>query len=368
MAKHRSFKLEKFIKGVNNDLLKAYFTRHNVPVAEGFVFDKESIHDFLDGISDDGKRTYIEEEMQCINDIADRARKYLEKAVRDYGIQVRDDEPSETTAMRVFLRGEEAFSLAYDFYLFVVYSEKLSHHKFDRNNCNFADDRVALLKSAIEQHFKDTGKSEHCDVRWRKQGDKHIILVAHGDFMKTHLIFEKGKVEIDSYRPAKEDMLVFDSTNCVLSVNTSGHGDADKKKYIEIFGNAILGMDQIDESTFNNTLVVLDPIKNGSFNYSGNDDVESVHLTEVRVKCRGSRVIRVAIGCGDVPQALSDLNLSLDNSEYVSAKLRFYIKRSGKKAKSITVEIKPPENTKLPEKAEKGIIESYLRDNGVLLT
>ena len=368
MAKHRSFKLEKFIKGVNSDLLKVYFTRHNIPVVEGFVFSIDNIHDFLDGITDDGLRSYVEEELHCINDIADRARNYLEHAVRDYGIAVQEDEPSETTAMRVFLHGEEAFSLAYDYYLFVVYSEKLSHHKFDTNNCNFADDRISLLKSAIEQHFKDTGKSEHCDVRWRSNGDKHIVLVAHGDFMKTHLIFESSKVEIKSFRPAKEDMLVFDSNNCVLSVNTSGRSDTDKKKYIEIFGNAILGIDQVDESTFNNTLVVLDPIKDGSFSYSGNDDVDSVHLTEVRVKCRGSRVIRVAIGCGDVPQALSDLGLSLDDSEYVSAKLRFYIKRSGKKPKSITVEIKPPENTKLPEKAEKGIIESYLRDNGVLLT
>ena len=368
MARHRSFKLEKFVKGVNNDLLKEYFTRNDVPVTEGFVFNKDNIHEFLDGIDDDGKRSYIEEEMQCINDIADRARNYLEMAVRDYSIAVQEDEPSETTAMRVFLHSEEAFSLAYDFYLFVVYSEKLSHHKFDHNNCNFADDRVARLKNAIEQHFKETGKSEHCDVRWRQQGDKHVVLIAHGDFMKTHLIFDKGKVEIDSFRPAKEDMLVFDSRNCVLSINTSGRGDADKKKYIEIFGDAILGMDQVDESTFNNTLVVLDPIKNGSFDYTGNDDVESVRLTEARVKCRGSREYKVTVNSGDVRQAFSEMNLSMQDVEFVSVKLRFYIKRSGKKSKSVTVEVKPPENTKLPERAEKGIIESYLRDNGVLLT
>jgi len=368
MAKHRSFKLEKFIKGVNNDLLKAYFTRQNIPVAEGFVFSIDNIHDFLDGIADDGLRSYVEEELHCINDIADRARNYLERAIRDYSIEVQDDEPSETTAMRVFLHSEEAFLLAYDFYLFVVYSDKLSHHKFENNNYNFDEDHVARLKSAIELHFKDTGKSEHCDVRWRSHGDRHVVLIAHGDFMKTHLIFEKGKVEIKSFRPAKEDMLVFDSNNCVLSINTSGYGDADKKKYIEIFGNTILGMDQIDESTFNNTLVVLDPIKNGTFDYSGNDDVESVRLTEARVKCRGSREYKVTVNSGDVRQAFSELNLSMQDVEFVSAKLRFFINRSGKKAKSITVEIKPPENTKLPEKAEKGIIEAYLRDNGVLLT
>ena len=368
MAKHRSFKLEKFIKGVSNDLLKAYFVKYKVSVAEGFVFDKDNIHDFLDGITAEGLQSYLEEKMHCINDVADRARNYLELAVRDYSIEVQDDEPSETTAMRVFLHGDDAFSSAYDHYLFVVYSEKLSHHKFDHNNCNFGEDRVALLKNAIEQHFKDTGKSEHCDVRLRKQGNKHVVLIARGDFMKTHLIFDGGKVEIESFRPAKEDMLVFNPANCVLSVNTSGRSDADKKRYIEIFGNAILEMDQIDESVINNTLVVLEPIKDGTFDYSGNDDVESVHLTEARVKCRGAREYRVTVNSGDVKQSFSELSISMQNVEFISAKLQFRIKRSGKKPKRITVEIKPPENTKLPEKAEKGIIESYLRDNGVLLT
>jgi len=367
MAKHRSFKLEKFIRAVDNDLLKAYFTKRKVTVPDDIVFDKDNIHDFLDGIGNDNKRSYIEEELQCINDIADRARSYLERAKREYNIQVQDNELSETTAMRVFLHSEEAFSLAYDFYLFVVFSEKLSHHKFEHNNCDFADDKIAQLKSAIEAHFKETGKSENCDIRWRSDGDKHIVLIAHGDFMKTHLVFDEGKVDIKSFRPAKEDMLVFDARKCILSVNTSGYSDADKKKYIEIFGNAILGLDKIDDKTLNSTLVVIDPIKNGSFNYSGNEHIESIRLTEVRVKCRGTQVIRVAIGCGNVTQAFSDLGLSLGDAEYVSAKLRFCIRRSGKKAKSITVEIKPPENTKLPEKKEKGIIEAYLREQGVLL-
>lgn len=128
-------------------------------------------------------------------------------------------------------------------------------------------------------------------MRWRKQGDRYVVLVAHSDFMKTHLIFEKRKAEIKSFRHAKENMFVFDSRNCVLSINTSGRGDADKKKYIEIFGDAILGMDQADESTFNNMLVALDPIKNGSFDYSGNDNIEYVLLTKTRLKCRGIKGI-----------------------------------------------------------------------------
>jgi hypothetical protein len=39
MAKHRSFKLEKFVTGVNSDLLKTYFTRKNVSVADVYPID-----------------------------------------------------------------------------------------------------------------------------------------------------------------------------------------------------------------------------------------------------------------------------------------------------------------------------------------
>ena len=55
------------------------------------------------------------------------------------------------------------------------------------------------------------------------------------------------------------------------------------------------------------------------------------------------------------------------NAEFVSAKLKFLVKRDGKKSKSFTVEIKPPENSKIPQKKEKQIIEDYLKEQGVLL-
>lgn len=368
MAKHRSFKFDKFIKMVDEELLRAYFLKRELTIPADMKLDSEKIEKLLDSIKDAKTRSDIEEELHCINDTADRARGYVERAKNEYHIQVTEDETSETTAMRVFLHSEEAFSLAFDFYLYVVYSEKLSHHKFGQCKCDFTKDKVEQFKAAVERHFKDSGKSENCNIRERVDEDKHIILIARGDFMKSHLVFEEGKVRIRSFRPAKEDMLVFDKRNSVLSINTSGWNDIDKKTYIEIFGNAILGLDKIDEKTIEGTLVILDPIKNGSFNYSGKGDVESVHLTEVRVRYNGSKIIKVTINCGDVRQAFSDLGLSSGGAEYISAKLRFYIRRSGKKSKSITVEIRPPENTKLPEQREKGIIEDYLREQGVLLT
>jgi len=55
------------------------------------------------------------------------------------------------------------------------------------------------------------------------------------------------------------------------------------------------------------------------------------------------------------------------NAEFVSAKLKFMMKRDGKKSRGVTVEVRPPENSKIPQKKEKQIIEDYLREQGVLL-
>ncbi|MFA4905021.1 MAG: hypothetical protein WC645_00805 [Candidatus Margulisiibacteriota bacterium] len=367
MAKHRSFKLDKYLKAVDAGLRAEYFTKHSLTFPAGINFDDDSLDKFLETIAE-AKRVEIEEQLHCINDTAEQARDCLEQACQQFSIQKQDDETSETTAMRVFLKGEDAFSLAFDAYLYYVLSEKLSHHKFQSGTANFGDGQFPQFRSAVEAHFKDCGKSDHCDIRHRQDGDKHILLVARGDFMKTHLIFDeaKGKPDISSFRPAKEDMLVYNTTNKVLSMSLSGRSDDDKKKYLEMFGSAFLGLAQIDDATLNNSLVDIDPIKKRTFNFNGNEQIESVKLIEVNAKV-GNGGIRMILRSNDLAN-MQGYGIGKDgNAEFVSAKLKFFVKRDGKKSKGYVVDIRPPENSKIPQKKEKQIIEAFLREQGVLL-
>lgn len=186
--------------------------------------------------------------------------------------------------------------------------------------------------------------------------------------MKTHLIFDdqQNKPDIRSFRPAKEDMLVFDPNNNVLSMSLSGHSDDDKEKYLEMFGGTFLGVTQIDNSTVNNSLVDLDPIKNRTFNFGGNEQVESVKLTEINAKLRGG-AMRLILKSSDLA-GVQGYGVGADGAaEFVSAKLKFFVKREGKKSKGFVVEVRQSGNSKIPQKKEKQIIEDYLREQGVLL-
>ncbi|MCX5778763.1 MAG: hypothetical protein NTU66_06080 [Elusimicrobia bacterium] len=368
MAKHRgSFKLDKFLKALDPQLRVQYFAKYSIVFPSDLNFDDDSLAKFWGAIAEE-KRVGIEEELHCINDTADQARDCLEQACREFFIQKQDDETSETTAMRVFLKGEDAFSLAFDAYLYYVLSEKLSHHKFQKVTLNFSDGQIPQFKAAVEAHFKDCGKSGHCDIRHRVDGDKHILLIARGDFMRTHLVFDetKGKPDISSFRPAKEDMIVFNKSNNVLSMSLSGRSDDDKQKYLEMFASAFLGVAQIDDATLNKSLVDIDPIKKRTFNFSGNEQIESVKLTEVNAKV-GNGAMRLILKSSDL-SSIRGYGIGADGgAEFVSAKLKFFIKRDGKKSKGFVVEIKPPENSKIPQKKEKQIIEAYLKEQGVLL-
>jgi len=366
MAKHRSFTLDKFLKAVDPELRSTYFLNNGITFPDDISLEDDGFDDFWNGI-EEAQRVEIEEELHCINDTADRARDCLQRAVEEFDIPTEEDETSETTAMRVFLHSEEAFSYAFDFWLYYhINSEKLSHHKFQNIKPDFSEPRVALFRGSVERYFNDCGKSEHCDVRYRTDGDRQIFLVARGDFMKTHLVFdeEKGKPDVRSFRPAMEDMLVFNKGNNVLSLSVRGRRDEDKKKYLEMFGSAFLGVDKIDDSTLNDSLVDLDPIRKRSFSYEGNEHIEGIHLTEVRARLGG---FLLTLRSTDVSGHLQRFGLGSDGTEYLSAKLKFFIKREGKKTKKIAVEIKPPENSKVPEKKEKAIIEDYLREQGILL-
>lgn len=364
MQRHRSFKLDKFVKAVDDKLLKAYFKKQDLTVPESLVLNADKINEILDNIEGEDKRLDIEEEMHRINDIADNSRPYLQDVVSTLAIETNDNDTAETVAMKVRLHSEEAFLLAYDYYRYTIY-DKLSHHQFKEGKYN--SDKITDFKKEVEQYFKGCNKGEYCIIRERTAEDRNIIFIARGDFTKTHQVFEKDRIKTQSFRPAKEDMLVFNKKNSVLSLTTSIKGDEEKRKYIEMFGKSILGLAEIPESVFNNALVSLEPIKNKTFNYSGNEYVEWVKLTEVRVKQQGAGPFRLTIGAPDITKLFDRFHLGSEGTEFISARLKFAVRREGKKSKKIGVEIKPPETARLKERNEKKIIGDYLKENGVFL-
>ena len=220
----------------------------------------------------------------------------------------------------------------------------------------------------IAGHYQKQAKSEDCSVRHRVDGDNHIVFVARGDFVKTQPVWDKGTVKNRYFRPAKEDILVFNTKNRVLSLKVASRGKNDKTEYIKAFGYHVLGKHTIEAEVFKRSLVSLVPIQNGSFNYEGNEHIKWVKLVEVQMRIPKRGFIRLKINSNDLVSSLEKfLHISLEDGELISAKLRFKIEHDGKSQKPLAVELKPPERTGLTRKRDVTVIEDYLRNNDVLL-
>ncbi len=368
MVKHRGFTFEKFVYAVGEDLLKGYFSKRDIKVPLGTPLDYEHVQKLLDELGENAEKE-IDEEFRRINDVAERGQDYLETAKNEFGIQTPDDEPREKTAMRLFLReNPDAFKMAYDYYLYRTIAANLSHHQFPLGQVDCSKKCLGRFRAKIAEHYQRQAKSEDCSVRHRVDGDNHIIFVARGDFVKTQPVWENRTVKNRYFRPAKEDVLIFNTKNSVLSLKIASRGKDDKTEYIKAFGYHVLGKHRIEDEVFENSLVSLLPIQNGSFNYEGNEHIKWVKLVEVQMRIQERAPIRLKINSNDLAGALERvLGISLQDGELLSARLKFKLEHDGKLQRPVTVELKPPEQTNLNKKRDITIIEDYLRENEVLL-
>lgn len=368
MVKHRGFSREKFINAVGEDLLKKYLSERNIDVSSGLPLDYEHVQELL-GKLDENTEKQIDEELHCINDVAERGQEYLEMAKGEFGIGTPADEPREKTAMRLFLNeNPNVFQTAYDYYSWRTVGADLSHHQFPDGQADFGQHCRDQFMHRIEEHFLKQAKGRYCKIRHRVDGHNHIVFVARGDFVKTQQVWEEGRVTNDYFRPAKEDILVFNNRNHVLSLKIRSRNEADKKEYIKAFGNHILGKDKIEDEVFTGSLVSLAPIRNGSFSYEGNEHIKWVKLVHVDMRIRERGFLRLRASSPSLVGTLERmLNVSLKEGELISVRLKFGLEQDGKRQRSVTVELRPPERTSLTKKRDMTIIEDYLRENEVLL-
>ncbi len=372
MVKHRGFTLQRFLTAIGEQLFQDYLRDRGAMLADGAsVVGEAPFQQFLDGLDDQDQQAILED-FQCINDVADRGKDLLEEAKQHYGIETPADEPRERTAMRLFLQHRDgAFARAYESYRYKMLASRLQHFQLPDQQPGFGAENVERFRSDIKRFYEDQSKGEGCLVRHRQERDgKDVLLLLRGDHITTESVWKEGAPTTDFFRKAKEEVLIYNPQNAILSLKVVGRNEPAKRKYVEAFCQCFLGMDQVDNAIFSTQTVSLAPIQTGHFNYNGNGQIQWVRLAGVALKLpEGAASTTVNIMSTNVLAALQEdiRGLSLRDGTLVSAHLRFKLDYDGRSPKPITVELHANGHTDLPKKREADIIEQYLNDNGVLL-
>jgi len=369
MPQHRSLTLEKLVAGFDPSLMERYFTE-KLPADKGelpfrIIMDWPAIQEFMADERNAQATALVMEDFSRINDICEKAKNHIVRAYRQFNLSWDEDDSPENLAMRLFLDHEEAFDFAYTWYCYYHTSSTLSSHRI-RGTFKLTGAKLKKFLKEIQEWFGQLAKGRQCIVTHYDERDSTVILVKHGSYVKTVAYWKENEIDMTSFRPANEDVLLYDKGAGVLRIKASL--PKDREQYIESFSRCIMGDASLAESEDRDTVYTLKPLQDGSFNWNGNEYIQSVLLTGIKLRLPGSTEPVIHVASSDVRKSLNESlrGIRLNVGELVYAKLRFALRVDGKRPR-VSVEISPPARSNLNQKRYAEIISAYLKAQGVEL-
>lgn len=368
MPQHRSLTLEKLVKAVNPELMERYFTERlpsktNLPFR--FIMDWPAIEQFMDDERNAQATALVIEDFSRINDICEKAKNYVVRAYRQFNILWVENDSPENLAMKLFLDHEDAFDFAYTWYCYYHTSSTLSSHRI-RGAFKLTAGKLNKFLKETKEWFGQLAKGRQCIVTHYDEKDSTVILVKHGSYVKTVAYWKENEIDVTSFRPANEDVLLYDKGAGLLRIKASL--PKDREQYIESFSRCIMGDASLAASDDRDTVYALKPLQDGSFDWNGNEYIQSVLLTGIKLRLPGGTEPVIHVSSSDVRKSLDESlrGIRLNAGELTYAKLRFVLKVDGKKPR-VSVEISPPARSNLNQKRHAEIISAYLKAQGVEL-
>ncbi len=366
MPQHRRLHTKKFLDSVSESLIKEYFDRFFQGRHQFGAYDPDSVFSFIEAPENDTLKIAIEKDFERINDICEQVMNHLIDAAHAHQVEIRD-ESRENLAMRVFLFHPGAFEYAYDKFCIFNAENKVSEHNVSVDAFIITPEKIDAFKSRISGYYAGLAKGQECIVRHYIEEGKIYILVSHGSYRRSVPTWEGYEIKTLFYRPAIEDVLIYDKRAGTLSIKAPHKGD--KENYIKAFTEVIVEDGHQARRPDRDRTYTLEPLRNGTFSFAGNEEIAGITLVEVKISLPGPANSVVAIKSRDVIKSLDDDlhgKVALKDGPLLDAKFRFNLRVDGRR-RNVSFMIAPPNVTNLHRKKYADVIGAYLKENGVKL-
>lgn len=367
MPTHRSLNFETFVSAISPDVLERYLGHFNGEARPtGWaLLNAEALDEFLNRTENGEFRDIVLEQFRRINDICVRGMNLVVTAFKKFELDMPLDCSAQELAMRLFLEHREAFEYAWARYLLFAGAPKLSVYSLQTNGLEITLEKVARLERRLGEFFADDAKGR-CNIKRFDDAGETIILITRGSYMRTVACWQDDEVGITTFRPASEDVLVYDHATSKLSMKASLAKD--RERYLSVFLTDIVGRPELVEAASTGQAFSLAPIQEDTFDFAGDGVITSIDLVKVRLKLDGVEEPEIEIKSGDVRRTVDRyLKASLASGKLTYARFRFHLRPEGERPKKITFEIEPPSRTDLAQKKYADIIERYLEEQRVKL-
>jgi len=373
--KRYSNKFDTVIGVADKELLTEYFSNHlskkEIVLDKTKEFNQDYVHGLLDKLKTEEERLDIVEEIECMEDLADnffpQVREHVLNQPIQYPLEWAPQDSNETVILKIFLRHKNAYKLIYDLFLCDKSYAKLHHYSLSADNVQFEQEHIDAFKKDLQKYFEDQKQTGSCYIRQREYKGRQYILILRGDEQKTVTVLnESGDQKVHRvFRPAKEDVIVYDKENSVIAMSPGIGSTKNKLAYANAFNKHILsGNETIDKKFFStdNYLVNLKPLFDKKF-YERTADIQEIKLVYIFAIKDGTVPIDIKIASEDVLDAIKVLSLHINDNEIVSAKIEVYL--DGQRS-AIPVSLTQRSTGQIKGRKESEIVENFLRARKII--
>ena len=269
--------------------------------------------------------------------------------------------------MRLFLDHPDAFQFAWSRYLFFGVGSKLTTYPIDMPSLIITDEKVERFKTDLQQYFSRLAKGNQCLVNWFQEPGQSMLHIQRGYYVRTIARWKEDRIEIETFRPASEDLMIYDSERSDLTIK-AGLGK-EREYYVQAFATHLAGDSDLARRALNSRVFSLAPMQEGNFDYTGNGVITRVALVSAKLRLNDVHSTQVQIKSKDLMETLDSSlrGVSLNHGQLTAVRLRVQLQPENGRPATVSFDIEPPARTNLAQKRYAKIIEDYLREQGVKL-
>ncbi|MBI2868493.1 MAG: hypothetical protein HYX96_01550 [Chloroflexi bacterium] len=369
MPKHRTLSLETLINTIDWYILQQYFGRLGNRGPQAWdAFNPDAMQFFLDDPKNAEVSGIINDDFQQVNDLGQDSTGLLFRACKKYDIEFGADEMPVKLAMRLFLNYPDAFDFAYSRYVLYNAASRLSIYPLPGvKNLKIGSVQIGAFREGIQRHFSQQAKGEQCIVRPFEDRGETVILIRHGTYIRTIPFWDGDQVSTNSFRPAIEDVLVYDPMGNQLQIRAAL--EKDRQAYLEYFAVCMAEDPTLAERARKEEVFTLVPLQEGTFSFSGNGPIFQIDLVRLKMKRYGVSNLVLDLKARDIQAAFRhDLGtLTMRGGVLLEARFRFHLRYPPQKPFRVTADIVPPSRITLAQKQGSKGVELYLTEQGVKL-
>lgn len=366
MPKHLGLDLDRFVSAVWPPLLHRYADRLNAQnrPSPWEVFNGPALEHYMAQSENAEVAAIVREDLQRVNDVAQYGMGILVRACEKYHVEFAPNATPETIAMSLFLDHRDAFDFAWSRFLLYGSSANLSVHPMGLGHLRIGADQLALFRGAIQRWFAEQSKGEQCIVREFEDAGETVILIQHGTYVRTIPFWKEDEVGLTSYRPALEDVIVYEPDTSLVRIRAGL--PKDRREYLRLFALFIAGDEALADAP---EIFTLAPVQDGKFNFGGEGPIVGIELRKVKMQLRGATKLVAEFTSPDILNSFRyDLpGLGIASGILTLARFCFHLHFPGERPTTVTFNIEPPAVTSLAERRYANLIMKYLERQGVKL-